>query len=345
MAVSGDSGTPEPPDSRRISLGEDNGGARLDRFLAQQLEASRADVRRLLASGAVSLDGRACTYRDKGLLLPGSGEVVVRGFRRREEQRAADADAGPTGTLRTLAEGPGWIAVDKPAGWPVHPLEEGETGTCLNALAAAHPEVHGVGEEGGLRSGIVHRLDIDTSGVLLFALTGSQWRRLREAFSEHRVRKTYRAIVVGDARHVAHALFCAAPGEVGFGSWGAQLSFDLAVARHKPAFVRVLDGSWTTQKRGHRVSQCARVIEDLGEYSLVEVRIITGFLHQIRVTLGHLGFPVVGDALYGDARALVADAGRQMLHAASLGFEEISASSPDPPDFQATLRRLRDAAG
>src|SRR5215470_16869036 len=76
---------------------------------------------------------------------------------------------------RLLAEGPGWLVADKPAGAPVHPLAAGERGTLLGAVAARHPEIQGIGE-GGLRSGVVHRLDVDTSGALLFATDAAQWR-------------------------------------------------------------------------------------------------------------------------------------------------------------------------
>ena len=90
--------------------------------------------------------------------------------------------------------------------------------------------------------------------------------------------------------------------------------------------------------------QRVRVLERLGRATLVEVQIATGFLHQIRVTLAHLGHPVVGDAMYGDEAALALDAPRQLLHAAHLSFEEIAAESPDPEDFRDALQRLRSTA-
>jgi 23S rRNA pseudouridine1911/1915/1917 synthase len=243
--------------------------------------------------------------------------VEVAPFERAENQRAV---AEPGAPLRVLAAGPGWIAVDKPAGTPVHPLAEDETGTLLNALIARHPDLHGVGE-GGLRSGVVHRLDVDTSGVLLFATREETWRRLRQAFASHRVGKVYRAVVLGRLDRDGRA-------ELG-----------LVTARHRPARVRVVGEG--EHARGAKVGRLGwRCLEVLESATLVEVCLETGFLHQIRATFAHLGHPVAGDRSYG-AEADPTGAPRQMLHAARLSFGEIAAESPDPADFAELCARLR----
>lgn len=312
---------PTAPTLTSLSLGAESVGLRVDRYLADALEVSRAQARRLLARGAVSLAGRQLGYRDKGLSLPGSGVLEIAAISAARDERALPAPSAPA--ISVLGEGPGWIAVDKPAGCPVHPLAEDETGTVLNALLALRPQIHGIGEA-GLRSGVLHRLDTDTSGVLLFATAQPQWDHLRTAFQLHRVEKVYRAIAVGRLQ-----------------ADGRELQFDLAVARHRPARVRVLDGSWGKGKRAYRVRQSVRVIEQLVDATLIEVRIVTGFLHQIRVTLAHMGAPIVGDALYGNEAALARGAPRQLLHAARLRFEDIDVESPDPDDFRESLQRLR----
>jgi 23S rRNA pseudouridine1911/1915/1917 synthase len=205
----------------------------------------------------------------------------------------------------------------------VHPLEEAESGSVLSAVIARHPEIQGVGE-GGLRSGVVHRLDVDTSGVLLFATREDAWQTLRAAFSEHRVEKTYRAIVVGQLSQDGFA-------EVG-----------LVTARHRPARVRVLDDDELVRARGARIGELSyRPLEVFDDATLVEVRPRTGHLHQIRVTLAHLGHPVAGDRTYGHARDRVA-APRQMLHAARASWRGGEAESPDPTDFAELLARLRE---
>ena len=164
----------------------------------------------------------------------------------------------------------------------------------------------------------------------MFATQAAQWHRLRAAFRSHHVDKLYRALVVGELQSGRS-----------LGDWSEPMEFELAVARHRPARVGVVDESAPGSRRRYRVRQSLRVVERLCGASLVEVRIVTGFLHQIRVTLAHLGHAVVGDALYGDPDALALGAGRQLLHAARLRFEEVCAESPDPRDFREQLQRLR----
>jgi 23S rRNA pseudouridine1911/1915/1917 synthase len=302
--------------NRKLSVLAADTGRRLDLFLAEKLALSRAQVRRLLANGAVSVDGRVVGETDKGARLVSGAGVEVAPFARRDEQRVRPEPQAP---LAVLAAGPGWLAVDKPAGTPVHPLREDETGTLLGAVIARHPELHGVGE-GGLRSGVVHRLDVDTSGVLLVATRGDAWERLRRAFAEHRVEKVYRAIVVGRVVD------------------SETVELPLVMARHRPARVRVAEPG--ERARGARVGRLSyRPLEALGPATLLEVRPRTGFLHQIRATLAYLGFPVAGDRSYGPAHDPTG-AARHMLHAAQVAFEEIRAASPDAADFADLLKRL-----
>jgi 23S rRNA pseudouridine1911/1915/1917 synthase len=307
--------------------GAADAGKRLDVFLAERLALSRAQTRRLLARGAVSLDGRPLAADAKGIPLAEGVRVEVEPFRAPEHQRALPDDEAAA-SLRVLAEGPGWLAVDKPPGMPVHPLREDERGTVLNAVAVRHPEIHGVGE-GGLRSGVVHRLDVDTSGVLLLATREESWARLRRAFAEHRVEKVYLALVWGDL------------GDPAEGTPAETVEVGLVIARHRPARVRVVGADEARSRRDVRLGSLRwRALEHLGGATLLEVRPRTGFLHQIRATFAHLGHPVVGDASYGPAERL-RDVPRHMLHAARAAFEEIEAEAPVPPDFAATLARLR----
>jgi len=302
-------------------------GSRLDQFLAGWLEVSRAEARRLLEAGQISLDDRPMAARDKGRALSAGALVKVVGFRAPADRRIQPEPPGDRdGPIRgILARGEGWLAVDKRPGFPVHPLRESETGTVLNLVAALHPEVQGIGE-GSLRSGVVHRLDVDTSGVLLVATAQASWERLRAGFREHRVQKRYRAIVAGNL------------------SEPIEQQVGLVVAQHRPARVRVVDrpegsegsGVWTAVQR-------ILPLEQFVGASLVEVRPRTGFLHQIRATLAELGHPVLGDEIYGGARDYPW-VSRHQLHAAALRFEEIDVTSSDPEDFEQVLARLRDAS-
>ena len=145
-----------------FEVSEEEADERLDVVLARHLDLSRAQTRKLLERGDVRLDGSPVDRSVKGVsLVPGS-RIEVAGFVHPQDQRPVPE---PEAELRILAEGPGWVAVDKPAGTAVHPLEPEERGTLLNALVARRPEIQGVGEA-GLRSGVLHRLDVGTSGVV-----------------------------------------------------------------------------------------------------------------------------------------------------------------------------------
>lgn len=303
-------------------VGAEDAGRRLDHLLAEWLELSRSQTRRLLERGVVSVDGRSVAATEKGASLTVGAHVAVAPFTRPESERAVPE---PELALRVLAEGSGWLAVDKPAGTPVHPLDEGERGTILNALCARDPDVHGVGE-GALRSGVVHRLDVETSGVLLFGTREESWRRLRDAFRTHQVNKVYRAIALGRLE-----------GE-------GDVELPLVTARHRPARVRVVGFAERDRTRGaHNAVMHWRALESLNGATLVEVRPVTGFLHQIRVVLAHLGAPLAGDRAYGPPSD---DTGatRHMLHASQIGYEEIQAECPDAADFTGVLERLRVSA-
>ena len=306
----------------RFEVGPESETERVDRFLATRLGASRRRVREWMAFGAISLDGRPLGLSGKGVRLVAGSVLEVA----EDDRLVADRIlVQPELSLTVLAEGDGWMAVDKPAGVAVHPLRGGETGCVLNAVAARVPEIQGVGE-GGLRSGVVHRLDVDTSGVLLVATRQARWEKLRQAFRTHRVEKVYRAVVMGCLR--------CEPGEA--------FEFGLRVGRHRPAYVTVCEpGLVGTEERGvWRATQTLRVLESFADASLVEVRPQTGFLHQIRATLAHLGHPVLGDTRYGTPES-AQRAERHLLHAASATSDDVSAQSPDAPDFARFLELLR----
>jgi len=299
---------------------EADAGGRLDVFLSRQLGVSRREVRQLLEAGAVSVDGRPAHGGDKGLLLVAGRCVRVE---RAEMNRGGQVIPEPELPLDVLAQGDGYVAVDKLPGVAVHPLRSGERGTMLNRVVGRYPQVQGVGE-GGLRSGVVHRLDVETSGVLVIATSDDRWRQLRDAFAEHRTQKIYRAIVCGKLT----------------GSGREQM--DLVIARRRPAKVKVVAAADCGKHSGvRRCNLRWQAIETFQGATLVQVQLGTGFLHQIRVMMAHMGHPVIGDRVYGDAKIDPVAAPRQMLHASRLHVEDIDAHSPDPADFAGLLAGLR----
>jgi len=298
-----------------IEVSEGEAGERLDRFLSGRLGVSRARVRHLLEFGRVSIArGPTLALADKARRTSPGDLLVVVGPARAEDERPRPRPDRP---LSVRAEGEGWIGVDKPSGCGVHPLHPAQEDTVLNALVARHPEIVGIGE-GGLRSGVVHRLDVDTTGTLLFATDEAVWRRLRGAFSAHRVEKRYRALVRGRLE---------AP---------LRVELPLAVKRHHPAHVEVVEPG-----EGRLCRQRVRPRHLFETATEVEIELETGFLHQIRASLAHLGHPVLGDAEYGgEADRVVPSAGRPLLHAARLAVDEIAFEAPLPADFRAALAEL-----
>jgi 23S rRNA pseudouridine1911/1915/1917 synthase len=295
----------------RLTAGEADAGARLDAFLAGPL-GSRARAQRLIALGAVTVDGAPPR---KGRRLEGGEEVVV------DEAADAPPEAEPQAPAVAFAvayEDEHLVVVDKPAGLVVHPARGHRTGTLAQALAG-----RAAGGEDPARAGIVHRLDRDTSGLLVVARTEEAHRALKAAIQRREVVREYLALVEG--RPPARS-----------GTIDAPLGRD---RRHR---TRV---SSDTDDPREAVTHF-ELAEALGAHTLLRVRLETGRTHQIRAHLEAIGHPVAGDPEYGGAGEGLGLA-RQFLHAARLAFDHpatggrLDLRSPLPPDLQAALDRAR----
>lgn len=279
---------------------------RLDKLVRQQFGLTRSQALAWIEQGLIFLNGRKLSLADKGKMLPEDSILERPG----EEQLIAESQ--PIDVL--YASDDLWI-VNKPAGIPVHPLKPRETGTLLNYIFAHDPNIINVGKEGELRSGVVHRLDTTTSGAIAFARTSECWEQLRQAFSEHRAEKLYLALVEGDATNIA----------------GNHIAW-LTVARHREALVQVVEAKQPNSRRCHMAIEPLACSEHA---SLIQVRLDTGFLHQIRVICSHLGHPLLGDCRYGGPPA----APRPMLHAWQLTLpHHPMISAPLPDDFTQWLQ-------
>jgi len=295
--------------SRSLEVPADAAGMRIDVWLAAALALPRARVKQLLEQGAVRIGGRA----------PRKGDRTVAGARVEVKLESVDPRPVPQPELplHVLHLDDQLIALDKPAGMPSHPLEPGERGTVVNALVARHPECASASAD-PREGGLVHRLDTLTSGVLLAARTPAAWRAVREAFASRKVDKRYLAVVTGP---VADA------GEI-----------DLPL-RHRGDHVEPAPAGG-----GREALSEFRVLSRAGDASLLEVRICTGVLHQIRAHLAAIGAPVLGDTPYG-GRAQPG-LGRFFLHAASLGLTHpatglpLTVRAPLPPELRSILGAL-----
>jgi 23S rRNA pseudouridine1911/1915/1917 synthase len=289
-------------------------GQRVDLFVGEALGLSRAKLKKLFEDGAVRVDGRAAK---KGVLVAAGQRITVE-WEEQTREAVPDADF----PLVVLHEDAVLVAVDKPAGRPSHPLRPGETGTVANALVARYPECAAASED-TREGGLCHRLDIETSGVLLAARTREAWHAMRTAFGGREVDKRYLALVTGPL---------ADEGEI-----------DLPL-RHHPRHPDRVEPALMDPEGGARAAHSVfQVLGRAGEYSLVEVRILTGVLHQVRAHMAGVGAPLVGDTLYGGREE--PGLGRFFLHAKSLEFthpvtgKRVQVESPLPTDLQEVLRK------
>jgi 23S rRNA pseudouridine1911/1915/1917 synthase len=280
-------------------------GTRLDAFLAGPL-GSRARAQRLIESGAVLVDGRSAPKRH----LLATGEVVS--VDEPEEAPAADVRDAPYAIPYRDDD---LLVVDKPAGVVVHPARGHRAGTLAQALAGV-----AAGGEDASRAGIVHRLDRDTSGLLVVARTEAAHRALRAALQRREITREYLALVEGRP-----------PARTG--------TIDAPLGRDRRVRTRI-----STDTDAPRPAITHFEIERaLPRTTLLRVRLETGRTHQIRAHLRAIGHPVAGDPEYGTPGRLGLE--RQFLHAARLAFahpvtgEPIDVSSPLPPDLQAALQR------
>jgi len=295
-------------------------GQRLDRFLAgQRRDQSRVLFQRLIADGFVAVNG----------------QPAKPSARLRVGDRVAVCIPPPAPTellpepmpLAVVYEDADIVVVDKPAGLVVHPGAGHPAQTLANALLARFPEIGEI--DATLRPGIVHRLDKDTSGLMVVAKTKAAQLRLAEAIKERRVLKRYLTLVVGRPDPEAGVI-------------------DAAIGRHPTQRQRMAVVPWGRPARSHyRLLRHFPGPPKAGGYSLVEVTLETGRTHQIRVHCQSIGHPVVGDAVYGVKAPFVS---RQFLHAAVLGLhlpgsgEYREFASPLPADLRVALRAVGGGA-
>lgn len=296
------------------------GGERLDRFLAATLPAlTRSALQRLIETGAVTLNGAATRPAQKVR----AGDVVTVHV---PSPRPATLEAEPL-PLAILYEDADLLVVDKAAGMPVHPGAGNPSGTLVNAVLAHCPGLPGVGGE--VRPGIVHRLDKDTSGVIVVAKTDAAHQGLQRQFKTRTVHKTYVALLIGALK----------PDEG---------LIDAPVGRH-PVHRQKMAVVATGREARTRWHVLAHLQDATGRpYTLVEAHPETGRTHQIRVHFAWMGYPLVGDATYGPARPPL-PAPRQFLHARELTLrhpitgQALTLHAPLPEELSAVLATLTPA--
>lgn len=314
--------------SREFSVSHEESGARLDRVVAQRFpDISRTRVQELIESGLVLLNGIASKGAHR--VKPGDLVKVV-------PQQRLPLQAKPESIpIEVLYEDTDVLAVNKPAGMTVHAGAGNSSGTLVNALLGRGQALSAGGDS--LRPGIVHRLDKETSGIVLVAKNDFAHAKLSEAFRARTVQKTYIALVQG--------LMEKESGRI-----------ELTIARDPNRRTRMTARRAALLHNAREARTDWRVLARVDAFTLLEVQLHTGRTHQIRVHFSALRRPVVGDTLYGASSALRAGGvtlpplHRNFLHAAKIGFaqprsgEQIRLTAPLPEELRSYLQTLASAA-
>jgi 23S rRNA pseudouridine1911/1915/1917 synthase len=294
----------------RYQLVADVAGARLDKFVGDRCPGlSRTRARRLIEDGFITVNGRPVK---PNFVLSVDDKVAVAV----PPESPATLSPEPI-PLKIVYEDADLLVIDKPAGLPVHPAPGHPSHTLVNAVLAYLPSL--AQDEGTVRPGIVHRLDKDTSGLIIVAKNRTAHETLADQFKSRSVTKSYIVLVKGKLVPEAGII-------------------EAAIGRDPRNRQRM-----AVVSRGREARTEYRVLRYINDYSLLEIRPRTGRTHQIRVHLAAIGFPVLGDATYGVASPHLS---RQFLHASRLGFRlpssgrPVEFASPLPPDLKQALEDI-----
>ena len=298
----------------RLRASEESKNQRLDAFLASSLDGlTRSQATRLIESGEVAVNGRAVS---KSYKLAGGEDIAV------TLPEPEPVEAVPQGIpLDVVYEDADVIVVNKPSGMVVHPAPGHPDGTLVNALLYhCAGTLSGIG--GALRPGIVHRIDRDTSGLIIAAKNDAAHQYLSAQLADHTLARTYECIVVGALRE-------------------DRGTVDAPIARHPTDRKRM-----AVVAGGREAVTHWEVIARYPGYTHVRCRLETGRTHQIRVHMAYIGHPILGDTVYGAKKEVPGLTG-QCLHAVGLRFlhprthEVVELSCPLPEEFTRMLQKIR----
>ncbi|MFA6410107.1 MAG: RluA family pseudouridine synthase [Candidatus Buchananbacteria bacterium] len=317
-------------------VSESEVNSRLDKFLAEKLKTqSRSQIKKMIEAGFVLVNDRPTTVHR---FLKVADKISL--IEKKEEPKKI------TNTKKALApkiepsvifENSDFMVLDKPAGLLVHPTERNETDTLVDWLLKKIPGIEKVGEQ-KYRAGIIHRLDKDVSGIMIVAKNNQAFEHLKDQFKKRKVQKQYIALVYGPVEQ--------SEGEI-----------DLPIGRNKEGqFVaHPKKGTDKLQDQDKLAKTQYKVLEYLKDYTLLEVKILTGRTHQIRAHLFAINHPILGDSIYKPKNKFlhflrkkikVVDPGRIFLHSQKIGFSDLLGqwlefNSPLPKILQSYLDELK----
>ena len=303
-----------------ITINEEMNGTRLDLVLSVALEEfSRSFIQKLFDNGRITVDGEVCREKKQKAV---TGSVVTIDVPE-PEKLEVEAENIP---LEIIYEDDDVLVVNKPAGMVVHPAPGNYSGTLVNALMY-HCGDNLSSINGVIRPGIVHRIDKDTSGLLMVAKNDKAHSSLSQQLADHSLTRRYRAIVFSNIKE-------------------DEGTVDKPIGRDPSNRLR----NAVTELNSKNAVTHYKVLERFGRFTLIEAQLETGRTHQIRVHMAYLKHPLLGDELYGPVKSKEGSklgAKRQMLHAGILGFvhpstgEYMEFESSLPDDFESVLKKLR----
>lgn len=304
-----------------IKVFKEEAGERLDKFLSKKIqEYSRSHIQKLIEEGGVLVNG---FKKDKKYILKENDEIAI--FLKKSEEVSLEPDSSIK--FKIVFEDKDFAVIDKPAGLVVHPSDTHKKGTLANGLLARWPQIRNVGEDPA-RPGIVHRLDKETSGLMIIAKTNEAFAWFKKQFQEKKVEKKYLTLVFGRLKEKEGVI--SAP-----------------IARAGDRQVAIGKGRVSKKVKKTREAETEfKVKKFFDEFSLIEAYPKTGRMHQIRVHFASLGHPVVGDKKYASKKTFQKmPFHRQFLHSAEISFfsqngEKMSFSSAIPDDLVEMLKTL-----
>lgn len=296
-------------------IDEESNGTRIDRVLSLLLaESSRSYIQKLIEKGNVTVDGQTCTSKKYKV---SSGQQVDL-LMPPPENLSVEAENIP---LDIVYEDDDVLVVNKPRGMVVHPAAGNYSGTLVNAVLY-HCGDRLSSINGVIRPGIVHRIDKDTSGLLMISKNNMAHESLSAQLAEHSITRRYTALVYHNLTE-------------------DEGTVDAPIGRDPKNRLRMA----VTSQNSKRAVTHWKVLERFGRYTLIEARLETGRTHQIRVHMAYIHHPLVGDMVYGPKKQPLTEDG-QLLHARVLGFvhprtgEYMEFQRPLPPEFEAVLQKL-----
>lgn len=300
----------------KVIIDQEQHGNRLDLVLAKTLaDTSRSFLQKLITGGAVSINGNVCKSKKQKVEEGQEITIVIP----EPEQLSVEPENIP---LEIVYEDADVLVVNKPKGMVVHPAVGNYTGTLVNAVmyhcGDSLSSINGV-----IRPGIVHRIDKDTSGLLMIAKNDAAHNSLAAQLAEHSITRAYQAIVYNNFND-------------------EEGTVDAPIGRDPKNRLRQA----VTQQNSKRAVTHYKVLERFGKFTLIEARLETGRTHQIRVHMSYIKHPLLGDFVYGPEKNPYGVSG-QMLHAKVLGFvhpttgEYMEFESDLPEEFQKVLNKMR----